>query len=142
MSAITNGSPPFAAFADTHVVLSHIYADPRLSTTGLACIENAAGNGYAIGVSAISLAEVLYLVETRRIPETAFQDFVESLDRPIPVLILIDVTRDILATMQTISREVVRDLPDRIVAATAAHFGVPLITADLQIQASPVQTIW
>jgi len=33
-------------------------------------------------------------------------------------------------------------MPDRIVAATAVHFGVPVISRDGRIRASSVQTIW
>lgn len=33
-------------------------------------------------------------------------------------------------------------LPDRIVAATALHFGVPVISRDQKIQAANLKTIW
>ena len=91
----------------------HIYGDLGLSRRALKCIDNAAAQGLSIGVSAISLAEVVYLVEKRRIRDTAFADLCRAFDQPAPVFQLLDVTRDILATMQTISREDVRDLPDR-----------------------------
>jgi predicted nucleic acid-binding protein len=41
---------------------------------------------------------------------------------------------------------VVRDefpeTPDRIIAGTALHFGVPVISRDRKIKASLVETIW
>jgi predicted nucleic acid-binding protein len=41
-----------------------------------------------------------------------------------------------------IPRNAVPDMPDRIIAATAAHLGVPLVTRDRQIQATGIRTIW
>jgi hypothetical protein len=36
----------------------------------------------------------------------------------------------------------VPDMPDRIAAATALHFGVPVISRDGRIRASSLQTVW
>jgi predicted nucleic acid-binding protein len=33
-------------------------------------------------------------------------------------------------------------MPDRIIAATALHLGVPLVSRDRKIQASSIHTIW
>jgi PIN domain nuclease of toxin-antitoxin system len=44
--------------------------------------------------------------------------------------------------MRNVPRADVPDLPDRIVAATAMHFGVPVISRDSRIRSSSVQTIW
>ncbi len=44
--------------------------------------------------------------------------------------------------MRQIKREEVPELPDRVIAATALLLGVPLITRDLQIQSSAVETVW
>ena len=41
-----------------------------------------------------------------------------------------------------ISRATVPDMPDRIIAATAAHLGVPLVTRDRRIQTAGIKTIW
>jgi predicted nucleic acid-binding protein len=46
-------------------------------------------------------------------------------------------------TMQQIDRQIVPEMPDRIIAATALYLDLPLITRDLKIQAlSNLQTIW
>jgi PIN domain nuclease of toxin-antitoxin system len=44
--------------------------------------------------------------------------------------------------MRTVSRSEVPDLPDRIIAATAVHLGVPAISRDGKIRTSSVDTIW
>lgn len=44
--------------------------------------------------------------------------------------------------LERIPRSIVPDLPDRIVAATALHLGVPLITRDRRVQSAGIATIW
>ena len=44
--------------------------------------------------------------------------------------------------MGNIPREDIPDMPDRIIAATALHLGVPLISRDSKIKLSKVKTIW
>jgi len=41
-----------------------------------------------------------------------------------------------------IERKDVPEMPDRIIAATAVAYGVPLITRDHLIQLAGLQTIW
>jgi predicted nucleic acid-binding protein len=36
----------------------------------------------------------------------------------------------------------VPEMPDRIIAATAVHLGIPLITRDERIQSAGINTIW
>jgi predicted nucleic acid-binding protein len=49
---------------------------------------------------------------------------------------------EIIDAMRRVPREQVPDMPDRIVAATAIYFGVPVISRDGRIRSSDVQTIW
>ena len=44
--------------------------------------------------------------------------------------------------MRLVPRVAVPDMPDRIVAATAVHFGVPVISRDRRIQSSILSTVW
>jgi predicted nucleic acid-binding protein len=56
---------------------------------------------------------------------------------------MIELTRDIAETLSKISRSVVADMPDRIIAATALHLGLPLITSDSGIRKlKNIKTIW
>jgi PIN domain nuclease of toxin-antitoxin system len=41
-----------------------------------------------------------------------------------------------------VPRDLVPDMPDRIIGATAIHLGLPLVTCDSNLLASAVQTIW
>ena len=49
---------------------------------------------------------------------------------------------EIVDAMRNVSRAAVPDMPDRIVAATAVYFGVPVLSRDGRICASNVQTVW
>ncbi len=131
-----------AGIADTHTALWHLYADSRLSTRARAFIEDAARNGNKIGICTISLAEIVYLVEKRRVLADAYTDLTGVLDDTEQVFELVTLTREIVASMRSVARDEVPDLPDRIVAATAAHFRVPVVSRDGRIQTSAVASIW
>jgi predicted nucleic acid-binding protein len=51
-------------------------------------------------------------------------------------------TTGIVEAMRQVRRADVPDMPDRIVAATAVYFGVPVISRDSRIRASNIQTVW
>ena len=44
--------------------------------------------------------------------------------------------------MRSVSRAAVPDMPDRIVAAAAVYFAVPVLSPDGRIRGSNVQTVW
>src|ERR1039458_4256945 len=95
-----------------------------------------------IVVSAVSLAEIVYLVEKSRLPENAYADLKNALADPDHVLKEAPFTVEIVDAMRNVSRAAVPDMPDRIVAATAVYFGVPVLSRDGRICASNVQTVW
>jgi len=49
---------------------------------------------------------------------------------------------DVAEGVEQIPRDQVPDLPDRIIGATALQMELPLVTADTELQASAVTTIW
>ena len=62
-----------AGVADTHTALWYLLKNPRFSTTARRFMDDAAGVGHDIALSPISLAEVVYLVEKGRLPESAYE---------------------------------------------------------------------
>jgi PIN domain nuclease of toxin-antitoxin system len=130
------------AVADTHGFLWHVYDDPRLPAGTRSFIEAQGREGHQIGVSSITLVEILYLAEKGRIPGEAFTDVLAHLDRTGASYTEIAVDRLLVRSMERIARTEIPDMPDRIIAATALHLGVPLISRDRRIQASGIQTIW
>jgi PIN domain nuclease of toxin-antitoxin system len=61
---------------------------------------------------------------------------------PKAVLRYVPVDQDIATNMAAIPREDVPDLPDRIIAATAHLYGIPILTRDGRIRSSTVRAIW
>lgn len=131
-----------AGVADTHTALRHLFDDPRLSTPAGDFIDNAAAARHRIAVSSISLAEVVYLIEKNRLPPSAYDDLKIALADPNHVLKEAPFSVEIVDALRQVPRVAVPDMPDRIVAATAVYFGVPVISRDGRIRASNVQTVW
>lgn len=62
------------AIADTHTTLWYLFSDSRLGRAASAFIDAAIADDDHIGVSAISVAEMIYLTEKGRIPATALTE--------------------------------------------------------------------
>ena len=131
-----------AGVADTHTALWYLFNDTRLSTAAGDFIDQAAAAGSQMVVSSISLAEIVYLIEKNRLPANAYTDLKAALDDPDHVFKEAPFTVEIVDAMRQVPRADVPDMPDRIVAATAVYFGVPVISRDGRIRASNVQTVW
>jgi predicted nucleic acid-binding protein len=66
-----------------------------------------------------------------------------KLNEPNPSLVVVPIDLTISLAIQNIDRNTVPDMPDRIIAATALHLNLPLVTRDRQIQAErSIVTIW
>ncbi|MGI8743829.1 MAG: hypothetical protein ACR2NN_14895 [Bryobacteraceae bacterium] len=63
------GHPVIAGVADTHAALWYLLKNPRLSNVAREFMDNAASAGDAIALSAISLAEIVYLVDVPDMPD-------------------------------------------------------------------------
>src|SRR5262249_8921521 len=122
--------------------LWYLLKNPRLSVGARTFIENAAAAGNDAVLSSISLAEVVYLVEKSRLPASAYDELRSALRDPEYVIAEAPFTADIVEAMRQVPRDDIPDMPDRIVAATALHFGVPIISRDGRIRASNLQTVW
>jgi PIN domain nuclease of toxin-antitoxin system len=90
----------------------------RLSSGALAALEQAIASGDLIRVSAISVVEIVYLVDRGKLPELALTRLVDELNRPDPSLICVPVDLGIAEAVRSIPRDLVPDMPDRIIAAT------------------------
>jgi len=93
-------------------------------------------------ISTISVAEVVYLVEKVKLPEIALHRLVTALSAPRRGIVPVAFDLEVAVTLRRISRDDVSDMPDRIIAATALHLNLALVSRDRKIQASGIETIW
>ena len=128
------------AVADTHTAIWYLFSDPRLSKVASAFIDETIAAGDHIGVSAMSLAEMVYLVETNRIPANALNDLHAAIADPKTSSPTLD--EAVAMKMTEVSRQDIPGLPDRVIAATAQLHGVPLLSRDGRIRSSTINTIW
>ena len=131
-----------AGVADTHTALWYLLKSPLLSTTARQFIDTAALKGHRIAVSPISLAEIVYLVEKKRLARSAYEDLKNALATAEYVLNEAPFHTGVVDAMRSVPREEIPDLPDRVVGATAVFLSVPVISRDGRIRTSSIQTIW
>lgn len=131
-----------AVIADTHTVIWSFDDPSRLSQSALRALKSAETWASPVYVSAISLVEICYLVERGRVVATAFDHVLQLLDASDHPLALAAVERGVAEALRQIPRPAIPEMPDRIIAATAVHLGLPLITRNRMIRAAGIQTIW
>ncbi len=131
-----------AAVLDTHAAIWYVFIRKRLSQDALRFIRRSVDNGRPVYVSAISIVETIYLIERGRIPLEAIQRLEAGLKDPASGLLVAPVDEDVAEAVRKVARDIIPDMPDRIIAATALHLGLPLITRDQRIQAAGIKTIW
>ena len=131
-----------AVVLDTHAMVWYLLRAKQLSPTALQAIRNSVGRGQPVYISAISMVETIYLVERGRVPLEALKRIDEVLKDPVSGLLVAPVDADVADTVSRVPHDIVPDMPDRIIAATALHLDLPLVTRDQRIQSAGIKTIW
>ena len=132
-----------AVVADTHALVWYLVEPERLSQVALDALEGSIAAGEPVYISAISLIEICYLIEKRRIATDLLQRILAVLNDPNPSLVVVPIDLAISIAIREIDRDTVPDMPDRIIAATALHLNLPLVTRDRKILAEgAIVTIW
>ncbi len=127
---------------DTHALIWFVLGSPLLSAVGVSAIQACVLQGSSVALSSISIVEIVYLVEKGRVPREALSRLILRLEEAANVFEVVPLTTAVALNVQHVSREQVPDLPDRVIAATALHLGVPLLSRDRKIRLSGVPTIW
>jgi PIN domain nuclease of toxin-antitoxin system len=130
------------AIADTHTTIWYLYSDSRLGMAASDFIEDTIAKGDHIGVSAISIAEMIYLVEKGRIPAGALRDLHNATANPKAVLRYVPLDAHVAMKMAEISCQNLPGLLDRVIAATALFYNIPILSRDARIRSSGIKTIW
>ena len=126
---------------DTHATIWYLEASPKLSATVLNTIRAALNGGDPVHVSTVTVVELTYLVEKGRFPVALLDQLLLELRRANPELLVTPFDLACATSLRTVS-STIRDMPDRMIAATAIALGLPLATRDQQIQASGIPVIW
>ena len=115
---------------DTHSLVFFLERSPELSVRARQAIRTALDAHDRVIVSVVSLVEIVYLAEKRRISTTARDRILDALFNQNTGIDVIGFDPEMLASLQTIPRQQVPDMPDRMISATAAHLAIPLVTRD------------
>ncbi|MDJ0900931.1 MAG: type II toxin-antitoxin system VapC family toxin [Xenococcus sp. MO_188.B8] len=127
---------------DTHALIWYLEDSPRLSIAANRLFDQCERGEIIIYVPTICLVEIIYLQEKGRISSQLRTQLNRELMLGNTGMIVFELTTGVVEALATIPRDSVPDLPDRIIAATAVHLGLPLISRDSKIAASKVDTIW
>ncbi len=127
---------------DTHAVVWYLLGSDQLPEATYSLIDSAAAKGEPTYVSAISVVEIIYLLERQRIAATALDRLAQELNSDYPLFTIVPLDYQVAERLREVPRSIVPDMPDRIIAATALQLGVSLVTRDRRIQAAGIQTIW
>ena len=82
------------------------------------------------------------MIEKNWLPQSAYDELTQALADPEHVFTEAVFSAAIVQTMRQVSRAEVPDMPDRMVAASAVYFGVPVISGDRRIRAASLKTVW
>jgi PIN domain nuclease of toxin-antitoxin system len=123
---------------DTHSLVWYFTENPRLSKKALKVFEKTVKEGTII-IPTVVLAEIMYISKRGRI-SMSFTETVKKIEDSENFEIT-PLDLDILKKANEIDREL--EMHDRLIAATALFFDVPLITKDQTIKESDLcRIIW
>lgn len=131
-----------AVVADTQVVVWYLTEPHLLTPAAVAAMDGATAAGSPIWVASITLVELRYLIEKKKLPAAILEWLRAELDDPSSAFALVALTREVADAMGDIARDAVPDMPDRIIATTAHQMGLRLVTSDHKIRGSGIAVIW
>jgi PIN domain nuclease of toxin-antitoxin system len=127
---------------DTHGLIWYLEDSPLLGPRARETFHACDRGEIVVYIPTICLVEIVYLQDKGRIPAELKMQLDAELQASTSGLVLVDLTAEVANAVARVPRSEVPDMPDRIIAATALHLGLPLISRDRKIQLSGVNTIW
>lgn len=127
--------------ADTPTIVWYLSELSRLSVSALAALTAAENTGRIL-VSTITFVELTYLVEKGKIAQAVLSELWAAVSDPDEPVDALPLSLAVARMLDQISRAIVPDMPDRIIAATALAHNLALVTADKKLHTAPISTIW
>ena len=127
--------------SDTHSLTWYLTNDARLPATVRSIFEGADNGENVILIPSICLVEIIYLVEKARYPEHLIRQVIELVDESTDNYVVIPLSSDVIRVLQEVDRNIVPEMPDRIIAASAKYLELPLLSADKAITSLPDLTV-
>lgn len=131
-----------AIIVDTHAIIWYLTEPDMLSSPALAALEEASDQGDPAYLSVITIVETIYLVEKGKLSPLVLERLVRAIEEESTNIVVAPLDFPIAQTLQKIPRNLVPDMPDRLIAATALHLNLPLVTRDHKIRQTEIHTIW
>lgn len=133
--------------ADTCVLIWYLTQSPVLPREAPQVhqlLEEANRGLRTIFISAITIVEIIYLAERRRLPGEMLDKLLDHLTIPGSTFVLSDLTGDVALHLQNVvnSSGDKLDMPDRIIATDALNRGVSLFTSDYKLRNSTCPILW
>ena len=126
---------------DTHPLIWALGSDPQLSSKARSVFAEADAGQAVIIIPPIVAIEMIYLSEKDRIPAQLVDDLLAKISKPDLSYRLGELNASVITALRQLSRRLIPDMPDRIIAAKA--LGVELITRNGVITTSGlVSVIW
>ena len=130
--------------ADTHAVVWHMMDSTRLSGEARRRFQDADRGEAVIYLSAMTPIEMTYLVEKGKIPEIVPARFHATVqDTGKDSYRIVEISYELTRSFREVPAALIPELPDRVIAATAYHLNLPIITKDRRLQEwKGLTTIW
>lgn len=125
--------------ADTVAIVRYLRGHPALGPQAAQILREADAARHHVYLSAITLMEVLYLSEAKKV-DVRLDELIEHVSSSVNYEI-VPVNADVVLAAAEVDD--VPELHDRIIVGTAKWLGVPILTGDGIIsKSSHVKTIW
>ena len=121
---------------DTHILVWWRLDFTKLSRAQGQVLDDLEERGQPVGLSAISLRELAKMIQRRRLTiDMSLESWLADIASH-PLLTIFPLTPEIAADSVRLGDEFPRDPADQIIAATARHHGLKLLTSDDRIRKS------
>ena len=123
---------------DTNAVIRHFANFGKIGKTAKDIIQKGENYEHELFISIISLMEIMFLAEKKRIPINLSETI--KLIRKKSCYSIIDFDTEILQVAETID---FYELHDRLILATAKYFNCPIISSDKKFkEITDIETVW